>query len=100
VVILTCSSLYLFSRLEIQDVKHRHHVGGADESKSVDTRDYNNNQTNFNQSSKQQKLYSRDSRFHHITMTSEDLLQPGHIVKERWKVVSPAFILHTLRHPG
>lgn len=24
----------------------------------------------------------------HITMTSEDLLQPGHVVKERWKVVS------------
>lgn len=23
-----------------------------------------------------------------ITMTSEDLLQPGHVVKERWKVVS------------
>ncbi|XP_046383667.1 tau-tubulin kinase homolog Asator isoform X7 [Ischnura elegans] len=23
----------------------------------------------------------------HITMTSEDLLQPGHVVKERWKVV-------------
>lgn len=22
-----------------------------------------------------------------ITMTSEDLLQPGHVVKERWKVV-------------
>ncbi|XP_048004002.1 tau-tubulin kinase homolog Asator, partial [Leguminivora glycinivorella] len=24
---------------------------------------------------------------HHITMASEDLLQPGHVVKERWKVV-------------
>lgn len=23
----------------------------------------------------------------YITMTSEDLLQPGHVVKERWKVV-------------
>ncbi|XP_060808928.1 tau-tubulin kinase 1 [Amyelois transitella] len=26
-------------------------------------------------------------RLHHITMATEDLLQPGHIVKERWKVV-------------
>ncbi|XP_052758103.1 tau-tubulin kinase homolog Asator [Galleria mellonella] len=26
-------------------------------------------------------------RAHHITMASEDLLQPGHVVKERWKVV-------------
>lgn len=25
-------------------------------------------------------------RAHHITMASEDLLQPGHVVKERWKV--------------
>ncbi|XP_048488066.1 serine/arginine repetitive matrix protein 1 isoform X4 [Plutella xylostella] len=24
---------------------------------------------------------------HHITMATEDLLQPGHVVKERWKVV-------------
>lgn len=23
-----------------------------------------------------------------ITMTNEDLLQPGHVVKERWRVVS------------
>ena len=32
----------------------------------------------------------------HITMATEDLLQPGHVVKERWKVVrfflSPSFI--------
>ncbi|KAJ0183019.1 hypothetical protein K1T71_000995 [Dendrolimus kikuchii] len=26
-------------------------------------------------------------RAHHITMATEDLLQPGHVVKERWKVV-------------
>jgi len=26
-----------------------------------------------------------------ITMTSEDLLQPGHVVKERWKVVSLSY---------
>jgi hypothetical protein len=25
-------------------------------------------------------------------MTSEDLLQPGHVVKERWKVVSYMYI--------
>jgi len=28
-----------------------------------------------------------------ITMTSEDLLQPGHVVKERWKVVSFIYLL-------
>uniref|UniRef100_T1IPU9 Uncharacterized protein n=1 Tax=Strigamia maritima TaxID=126957 RepID=T1IPU9_STRMM len=27
-----------------------------------------------------------DCSTHYITMTSEDLLQPGHVVKERWKV--------------
>lgn len=27
-------------------------------------------------------------------MSSEDLLQPGHIVKERWKVVSKRFVTH------
>ncbi|XP_050685668.1 tau-tubulin kinase homolog Asator isoform X2 [Leptidea sinapis] len=26
-------------------------------------------------------------RAHHITMATEDLLQPGHVVKERWKVM-------------
>ncbi|XP_021963759.1 tau-tubulin kinase homolog Asator isoform X2 [Folsomia candida] len=62
-----------------------------------DKRDVNNNnQTSSNQgaeekeedSSKGQQpaTFVRDSRFHHITMASEDLLQPGHIVKERWKV--------------
>lgn len=35
----------------------------------------------------------------HITMATEDLLQPGHVVKERWKVVryfffSPTFIFY------
>ena len=25
-------------------------------------------------------------------MSTEDLLQPGHVVKERWKVVSKKFI--------
>lgn len=32
-----------------------------------------------------------------ITMTSEDLLQPGHVVKERWKVVS--VISHFITFP-
>ena len=32
----------------------------------------------------------------HITMATEDLLQPGHVVKERWKVVSVSLsILYT-----
>lgn len=74
-----------------------------------DKRDVNNNnQTSSNQgaeekeedSSKGQQpaTFVRDSRFHHITMASEDLLQPGHIVKERWKVVRPntrLFFTHT-----
>ncbi|KAH8028918.1 hypothetical protein HPB51_020496 [Rhipicephalus microplus] len=30
-----------------------------------------------------------------ITMTSEDLLQPGHVVKERWKVVSLVGVIST-----
>lgn len=28
----------------------------------------------------------RIQNIHNIKMTSEDLLQPGHVVKERWKV--------------
>lgn len=53
-------------------IQNRKGDGGPDESNSVVTDANNNN----------------DYCFHHITMTSEDLLQPGHIVKERWKVVS------------
>ena len=33
---------------------------------------------------------ARETNGHHITMATEDLLQPGHVVKERWKVVSSA----------
>jgi tau tubulin kinase len=47
-----------------------------DENNSVASTDANNNLEDFGPSQ-------------HITMTSEDLLQPGHVVKERWKVVSP-----------
>lgn len=31
-------------------------------------------------------------------MTSEDLLQPGHVVKERWKVVSCMYTRLLLGH--
>lgn len=74
---------------------------GAD-CRSKETNDKNNNEpksNNNDEAVEQQhnKSYSivtdvnnnnNENCFHHITMTSEDLLQPGHIVKERWKVVS------------
>lgn len=48
--------------------------GGHEDS--GDLQDRNNNNNNNYKNNK------------NITMTSEDLLQPGHVVKERWKVVS------------
>lgn len=62
--------------------------------------DDNNNSNNNNDEANEQQFNKSNSVatdvnnnnnencFHHITMTSEDLLQPGHVVKERWKVVS------------
>ncbi|KAL4712146.1 hypothetical protein ACJJTC_011007 [Scirpophaga incertulas] len=37
--------------------------------------------------SKEASRCDTSRRAHHITMATEDLLQPGHVVKERWKVV-------------
>ncbi|GFS73011.1 hypothetical protein NPIL_376631 [Nephila pilipes] len=33
------------------------------------------------------EVVNEDDSFY-VNMTTEDLLQPGHVVKERWKVVS------------
>lgn len=46
---------------------------------------------NYDDSSLEELGYHVDDstdQNNNITMTSEDLLQPGHVVKERWKVVS------------
>ncbi|KAG6455634.1 hypothetical protein O3G_MSEX009321 [Manduca sexta] len=42
---------------------------------------------NFGGRASRSGLRDTSRRAHHITMASEDLLQPGHVVKERWKVV-------------
>ncbi|XP_076057071.1 tau-tubulin kinase asator isoform X7 [Oratosquilla oratoria] len=34
-----------------------------------------------------EELQDKNNNTKNITMTSEDLLQPGHVVKERWKVI-------------
>lgn len=55
---------------------------------------------NYDDSSLEELGYHVDEstdQNNNITMTSEDLLQPGHVVKERWKVVSflsEAFLLN------
>jgi len=62
-----------FYRKEIQCPKHHELDEQHHEDYSLDP---NNNCRDVNNSSQ------------YITMASEDLLQPGHVVKERWKVVS------------
>ncbi|CAG4967887.1 unnamed protein product [Colias eurytheme] len=42
---------------------------------------------NFGNRSKEASRCDTSRRAHHITMATEDLLQPGHVVKERWKVI-------------
>ncbi|XP_069974991.1 uncharacterized protein [Penaeus vannamei] len=54
--------------------------GGHEDSGDLQDRNNNNNNNNNNKN-------NNNNNNKNITMTSEDLLQPGHVVKERWKVI-------------
>jgi len=71
-------------------------VESEDSVAAVTSTDVNNNIHENNNNTSGARKKGKDKRrrkesaacVNHPTMTSEDLLQPGHIVKERWKVVS------------
>ncbi|XP_066945982.1 uncharacterized protein Asator isoform X3 [Macrobrachium rosenbergii] len=61
--------------------------GGHEDSGELQDRNNNNNNNNIENNNNNSKNINNNNNSKNITMTSEDLLQPGHVVKERWKVV-------------
>ncbi|CAL4064099.1 unnamed protein product, partial [Meganyctiphanes norvegica] len=57
------------------------HTADDDDEDEADLQDRINNNKNI-----KEKILKNIKDNNNITMTSEDLLQPGHVVKERWKV--------------